>query len=269
MVALFVVGLLCKINFSSIGMWNSYLERRDRPAGLLAGAPQPIRSDEWFLGVPWLLSQVKANPPLPVSNPAIGPDTSALAVGLPTRHWTGVFRPAHWGFYFLNAEYGFSWYWLTRTVVCFAALALLFLELSGGALSLAILGASWVYFSAFTQWWLGSVAELLLYFSSACLALRWLAIASGGWRALGAALLLLLSAVAFAITLYPPFQIPLTFLGLSITPLLLSGALRVQHPSKPARLALFGVSVVTGLSCVALFMLANSEVFKAMEGTVL
>jgi hypothetical protein len=268
MVALFVIGLAGKIHFSSIGMWNSYLEKREKPAGLLAGKPQPIRSDEWFLGVPWLLSQVNANPALPTNNPAVGPDTAALAVGLPTRHWTGLFRPAHWGFYLFDAEHGFSWYWLTRTVVCFAFLALLFLELSRGSIILALTGASWVFFSAFTQWWLASITEMLLYFTSSCLALRWLAIAQDPLRVVAASGLLFVSAVAFAITLYPPFQIPLVYLGLSITPLLLTGALSAKGPSKPFRLALFGGAVVAGLGCVALFLIANSEVFKVMEQTV-
>ncbi|MFO0415647.1 MAG: hypothetical protein ACK5Y6_00025 [Pseudomonadota bacterium] len=268
MVVLFVIGLVGKIHFSSIGMWNEYLDKRERPAGLLAGNPQPIRSDEWFLGVPWLLSQVNSNPSLPTNNPAVGPDTAALAVGLPTRHWTGLFRPAHWGFYLLDAEHGFSWYWLTRTVVCFAFLALLFLELAGGSIILALVGASWVFFSAFTQWWLASIAEMLLYFASACVALRWLAIAGDSLRAVAASVLLLVSAVAFAITLYPPFQIPLVYLGLLITPLLLRGAVSARGPSKPLRLALFGGAVMFGLGCVALFLIANSEVFKVMEQTV-
>ena len=179
-IAALCVCIICiyeKVHFSSVGIWNSHLRRDSQLPGLVSGSPQTIRSDEWMLGVPWLLSQAATNPAWSVSNPSIGAETSALLVGLPTSHWSAIFRPAHWGFYFLDVERGFSWMWMWRSAVVFAAFLLLFLELTGGSWACALEGSIWIFFSGFVQWWLASIAEILSYWALACVALRYIFVA--------------------------------------------------------------------------------------------
>jgi hypothetical protein len=257
-----------KVHFSSVGIWNSYINPKAETAGLVYGTPRAIRSDEWMLGVPWQLSQAATNPAWATENPSVGPGTSALLVGLPTRHWTAIFRPAHWGFYLLDIERGFSWMWMWRSVVVFSALFLLFFELCGGSLVCGLAGAIWIFFAGFTQWWLASVAEILAYFALACVSLRYVCISTRVATVSAAAVALLICAIGFGLCLYPPFQVPLVYLGLALLPFLTRGILTARGPGVWLRLALLGGVPVIGLAVLMAFMIDNSSVVALMEQTV-
>ncbi len=266
-----VLCALCigfKIHFSSVGAWASYMGRSGEVPGLIYGEPKPIRSDEWLLGVPWLLSQAHTNPSWATNNPSVGPDTSALLVGLPTSHWTAFFRPAHWGFYIFDVERGFSWFWMWRTVILFSALVLLLIELNSGLIMGALAGAIWIFFSGFVQWWLASVAEMLAYWTLACVAVRYISVSTSYRQLILWSLALLIMCGGFGLSLYPPFQVPLAYLGLALLPFLTRGLLSSNGPRPLARFASVAVVVSLAMAAVVSFLLDNSEAVSAMAQTV-
>ncbi len=265
---LFVIGVAGKFNLSSVGIWNTYLDRKDTVPGLIAGTPKFIRSDEWQLGVPWLLSQYNSKPQWPTNNPSVGAESSALLVGLPSKHWSAMFRPAHWGFFIFDFERGFSWLWMFRTVVVFAALTLLCTQIGAGSLSIGLAGAIWIFYSSFVQWWLASVAELLAYFSLACLSLRQLFWARGKWDLFVASVLFLLFFVAFALVIYPPFQVPLLYLGVAISPFLRDGMSAPGSRNRARPWICLAVAVTISAGVVMSFLVANSEAVHLMSSTV-
>lgn len=273
-VLLSIIAIAYRLNISSVAAWSWHLKLPVNQSGIVSGEPKAIRSDEWFLGVPWLLSQANHNPRWPTHNRAVGPGTAALLVGLPTDHWSAVFRPAHWGFYlFSDIERGFTWLWLWRSVVPFVALIILFLELTYGSIVLSLSAAAAVYFSGFVQWWLSSVGELLAYWSISCLALRYLFLSKDPFALITSALTLLITSAAFALALYPPFQVPLLYLGVSLTPLLLFKGVSDRAPKKTwreisLRLATLGVVLAAACSVVLLFLVANRETIAVMRQTV-
>ena len=55
--ALFVLCVVCELNGSSIGVWQAYMGGTD--TGTLLGAARPIRSDEWAVSTPMMLSQYR------------------------------------------------------------------------------------------------------------------------------------------------------------------------------------------------------------------
>ncbi len=264
----FVVGVMGRFHFSSLGMWSSYNQVDGSVPGLIAGEPRSIRSDEWLLGTPWLLSQLNSNPPLEAKNISVGAETSALLVGLPVKHWSAVFRPAQWGFFLFSTERGFSWYWMVRSVGCFTALMILLLMLTEEALLLSFAGALWIYFSSFTQWWFASVSELLLYFSLGCITLRLIFTAANPGAMLLAGAAFLISAGGFALTLYPPFQVPLFYLGVALIPLLLRGVSLYRSSRLWYQLATLGAASLMVLCAVVLFLRDNAQAVALMENTV-
>lgn len=264
---LFVFCVAYRIHFSSVAAWNSYLQGRVSFSELLSGSPRMIRSDEWMLGLPWLFSQAYTNPPWSIDNPSVGPATSALLVGLPTSHWSALLRPSHWGFYLLDFERGFSWLWMWRSVVPCVALMVLLLELTGGSLACALAGTAWIFFSGFVQWWLASVAELIAYWTIACVSLRYVFIARSRELVLAAATSLLVAAGGFGLSLYPPFQVPLAYLGVALLPFLLRGCLRAQGPSIWFRVALLGISVTLGIGALVAFLGDNTAAIATMKNT--
>lgn len=266
-----IVSVVCiyeKVHFSSVGVWASHLRPRAAIPGAIYGTPRAIRSDEWLLGVPWQLSQGATNPPWATNNPSVGPGTAALLVGLPTRHWTAVFRPAHWGFYLLDLERGFSWMWIWRSVVLFSALLILFLELCPGSFACSLAGAFWIFFAAFTQWWLASVAEMLAYFALACVSLRYVCIGAGVLTVVTASAGLLLTAVGFGLCLYPPFQVPLVYLGVALLPFLMQGMLAAPGPSVWLRVGLLGAVPLAAVAVLMVFIVDNAAVVELMAQTV-
>jgi hypothetical protein len=157
---------------------------------------------------------------------------------------------------------------MTRTVACFAALTLLFLVLTEASLTLSVAGAMWIYFSAFTQWWFASVSELLLYFSVACVALRLIFVASRLAVTLLAGGAFFIAAGGFALTLYPPFQVPLLYLGVCLLPLLLRGVRPSHTPRLWCRVLVLTVSSFLTVIVVAFFLRDNAEAVALMENTV-
>lgn len=265
---LFLIGVAGKFNFSSVGIWNTYLDRKESVPGLIAGTPKFIRSDEWQLGVPWLLSQYNSKPQWPTNNPSVGAESSALLVGLPTKHWSAIFRPAHWGFFLFDFERGFSWLWMFRSVVVFAALTLLCAQIGAGSLLVGLAGAIWIFYSAFVQWWLASVAELLAYFSLACLSLRYLFLARSKCELFIASGLFVLFSVAFALVIYPPYQVPLLYLGCAILPFLLEGVRSSDCRFRSLPWICVAVAVTISAGVVVSFLAANGEAVHLMSHTV-
>jgi hypothetical protein len=265
---IFVICVATKIHFSSVGIWNSYLQRDQAVPGLLYGSPKAIRSDEWMLGAPWLLSQAHTNPAWSPDNPSVGPDTSALLVGLPTSHWSAIFRPSHWGFYLLDTERGFSWLWMWRSVVLCVALMVLVLELTGGSYACALAATAWIFFSGFVQWWLSSVGEMLTYWTLACISLRALFRSQSSAGVLTAAVVMLVAGAGFGLALYPPFQVPLAYLGLALVPLLLKDCANRGGPRLSTRLLLLAAVTVVGAASLVLFIKDNSVAVATMGNTV-
>ena len=119
---LFLLCVALRINGSSSSFWYFKLGELDEAKGLIAGSPKPTRSDEWMVWTPAILSQLNHRPPLPVTNPSLGAGAAPLLMSIPVRHYSMLFRPQLWGFFFLDAEHGFRVVlerqnlWITRFV---------------------------------------------------------------------------------------------------------------------------------------------------------
>lgn len=268
-VLVFILGVCGKLHFSSIGMWDHYVKGSlAKPSGLIFGEPRSIRSDEWLVHASWTLAQVNSVPPLAVENPSIGAESSVLIVGMPARHWSTIFRPTTWGYHLLSMEYAFSWQWMMVSVGLLGCLYLLFIRLTNGSAPLALAGALWVYYSSFMQWWFAGLSTLLLLFSGACVSFSYLWTARDHRRLLFAAIAFWYWAVSFALSLYPPFQIVLAFLGVALLPLLSSYKGETSPLSWQIRGTALAVSTILAGVVVLLFVRDNLDVFSVMTNTV-
>ena len=265
----FTLGLVFKINFSSIALWDSYLGGKNPvQQGILFGTPKGIRSDEWMLGVPWVMSQVNSNPAFSKHNPAVGADTASLLVGLPTDHWSAIFRPALWGYYFLDLERGFSWHWMMRTFGLLVALTVFFRFALSCSMLVSLTGAGWIYFSGFNQWWLASVSEIIFSFLLTCIGFAAVFRSNSIIKVALSSELLLLGIVGFGLTLYPPFQVPLFYLGLCLIPFLLPKNINSQAVSNIVRISILSSTAILSAGLLFLFLLDNKETVSLMQSTV-
>lgn len=213
---LFLVGIVFRLNGSSVFTWNGILRDPSSANGLLLGAPEEVRSDEWLVWTPAAMWQYEHN--FPAENPSLGAGKAPFLYSLPVKHYTACFRPQLYGFFLFSFERGYAWYWNVKVFGLLASAFLLFWTLTRNSL-LSLFGALWLFFSNYTQWWFSCPPMLPDMLSSWSLAMvaaislletrRWLV-------RLCATVGLVVAAVNFSLCLYPPFQLPLAYLWLLV-----------------------------------------------------
>jgi len=219
LLAAFVILTAFKINGSSVGMWSAILTEEKTLNSLLYALPRDVRSDEWLVWTPSLLAQAKHRPSFPVENPALGAARSPMLMNLPTRHYSTLFRPQLWGYFLFDIDHGYAWHWNAKIFGLLAAMFVLIRKLSEGRFWPALLGTLWIFCSSYTQWWFSSLPMLPEMLASWACAL-WCVMTLGDQPprklAIPITLGLILAAVNFSLCMYPPYQIPLFYLGAAI-----------------------------------------------------
>ena len=98
-----------KINGSSVGVYD-YLLGGDYSSNAIVGEPRTVRSDEWVVNTPFIISQIQNNEPLLNKDIASGQDMS-LVIDVPYKDWSILFRPQNLIFFTLPIEYAFAFKW--------------------------------------------------------------------------------------------------------------------------------------------------------------
>jgi len=212
--ALFVLLTLAKIHPVSVAMWNQLIPDGSSPKrGLISGEPRQIRMDDYAVSTPWLLSQV--NNGLPDQNETIGGEKAPVLVA-PAKHFSQLFKPQNWGFFLLDAERGYAWTYSFFIVFALLGASFMFLLLTRNNFWLSVFGGVWLLLSSGTQSWVYGPAVMIGAVGFIFVAAMYL-LYSTRWQSI------LISAVAlawlmmvYALILYPPYQVPLSYVLLAI-----------------------------------------------------
>ena len=219
LVLLLVLATAFKIHGSSVGMWDRSFPDRGPNAGVLLGKPKLIRIDEWAVMTPAMVSQAESRPAFSAESSRWGPGRAPLIMNLPVRHWSTLVRPQYWGFFVLDLERAFAFYWNMKAFLLVGGIFLLLMLVTGSDFGVSLLGAAWVFFSGFMQWWYSTPAMLPEMVGSAALALvagHYLALSPSRWAIAVSALVFTLFLLDAVLSLYPPFQVPLFYLGIAV-----------------------------------------------------
>lgn len=139
------------INGTSSGVMHGRVYDGRDPQ-LIAGTPEPIRSDEWYVGTSWSIAQVQQG--LPERNHTMpGGMDAALPHDLPRADWSVAFRPQLWGYLFLDVDRGMAWKWWAPALAMLAAAFCFLITLLPRRPILAAAITVAFYFSPFFQWW--------------------------------------------------------------------------------------------------------------------
>ena len=224
---LFYLGAsVAKLNGSSTALWLGLADGRDPAAEVIIGKPRDIRSDEWLVHTPWIWSQAEQQPSFPVINKNIGNGVAPLLTNLPARHWSMLFRPQMWGFFFLDRERAFAFNWNFKWFALLLSGFLFLRIIARGNNLLALSGTLLLLFTNYVQWFFSTptcMPEMISMLFFALWAVHTMRAAESRWAIGGAGLVLLVSIEQFALCSYPRFQIPLAYLALA---LLLGGCCR-------------------------------------------
>lgn len=216
----FISVFILKINFSSFEAYKSFLPNnfQHQASEIKFGDYRGIRSDEWGVLTPLQLSQQANN--YNVKTNFLGEDiaVSAISGGIPTKDASILGKPFLWGYILFGNDIGFSWYYVSKLILLLVfSYKLLYIITKNRNIS--ILGSFIIAFSPGIQWWLTTnaqftenvicleiiVVSLYRVFSNTSKKIKYLN-----------SLLLLMGMIGFTFVLYPPFQIPLFYLGISL-----------------------------------------------------
>lgn len=177
--------------------------------GLVAGTPREIRSDEYALRTPNALSSVEQGLPTTAWIGLAEIDQAVAAGGGPTLDWGTLFKPQDWGYVLLGGSRGLAviW-WSSFAFSLWGAFALFGVLTRRPVLSAGLAVAA--TFTPYSGWWFAP-SLTLGYAALAAAALL------GAWlvrrRSVAVALAVAagLIGAAFALTLYPPWQVSLVW----------------------------------------------------------
>jgi hypothetical protein len=185
-------------------MYHKYFYGDRKDHNLILGQPRAIRSDEWLVYTPKLISSIKNN--FSPANQNMGLGENFVAQGFPVKHWRVIFHPNQWFFFFLPLEQAFSAYWWFLSVLMILGVYFLFLILTKN-IFISIFSSIIFFFTPFNQWWtytlslfLGYGSFILIFF---ILILKEKKIFKRIFYLFGITYFLL----CFAFIQYPPFQV--------------------------------------------------------------
>lgn len=217
-VIVFFIFVINKIHFSSISMIDNYIQPNNRTefSTPIWGTARPIRSDEWLVGTPNILSSQYSPDAYGRYNYIMrGTKTENMASRTYISFAT-LANPLFFGYIF-GPEYGISIHWCGTLLITFMVLLEIMYIISKGNRLLSVTGACLVTFSPFYQWWsygpvwiVGGIGTIvcLYYYIQSNIYIKKI------FFALGISVFF----SQFVVNLYPPWQVPsgYLFLGLAI-----------------------------------------------------
>lgn len=207
---LLLFGIVCVslgLNGTSSGeMYGRLYAGTD--SSLLAGHPEKIRSDEWYVNTSWSIAQVQQG--LPDRNQTMpGGMDAALPHDLPRADWSVILRPHLWGYLFLDVGHATAFKWWIGALAFIAAAFCFLVTLLPRRPILSASIAVGFYFSPFFHWWFQTVIFWPLAWALVTMtAILW-AMRDKSWGsrwAWGAVIAFLTPVMAMGI--YAPFIIP-------------------------------------------------------------
>src|ERR1041384_3383680 len=201
------------LNGSSSGQVLAWSDGAAPSCGVVLGKTKFVRSDEWIMHTPWLLSQAKQLHPFSSRNPSVGGKHSPLVCNLPVAHWSLFFRPEFWPFFSgLSPESAFSFFWNFKWWSLLCGSYALLLIVTRGASLLSAAGALILFWTATVQWWFSTptlMPDMLGLWCFALVAAHGAIVHEARWARVFLSTTSACCALGFFFCCYPPFQIPL------------------------------------------------------------
>ena len=267
-VAIFLLFVLFKWHYVSLPMWNTLLpDGSPTTRGLVAGTPKRIRMDDYAVGAPWILSNALNGYPL--ENEAIG-GLKAPMLTVPVKHPVAFFKIGSWGMFLPDIDRAYAWMYDTSPFVLLVGAFLFFLLVTQNDYWLSLTGALTLLLSSGTVRWSFIPANMIGYSCAAFVATVYLLYERKPLKIALSALLLVWLVCAYALILYPPYQLPMAYLfGLALVGYVINNRHSI-FPLKSVFLKiglLAGAAVLAGL-ILAPFFLDIQETLKAVTSTV-
>lgn len=214
---LFIIIVLGKFHCTSIGEWNDIIQTNyDYSSRVLISTPKSIRSDEWLVNTPIMLSQnlVKFS----INNNLIRaiPTNIYLLSTATINDLIEIARPLSLGF-FINSEYGLSIWWFGRLFCLFFTSFELLMILTEKNKKISLFGTLLISGSSVVQWFFASyITEILIGGQLALICLNQLLNEKNKLKKILWSVLMAIGFLDYCLILYPAHQIPFGYIYLVI-----------------------------------------------------
>lgn len=267
------------ISGSSIGIYNDILYgQNSEDTNLVLGDQREIRSDEWMVTTQATIAQKENGFARFNQNYGNGTDMSVIS-DVPYAEWSTLFKPQNFSFFIMPLENAFAFKWWFLIVSLALATYALCLYLIKKRIIIAIMVSIVSTCSPFIFWWYQSGTILCFTYVILILLLSMSIIdhtpikifkknISNTHALIGKTVVLSYLLTAFALLLYPPFQIPLVI----VSAFFLLGYLINSCRGKPKKyivkiLLPFACAIVaTGIIC-GTFVATRMDTIHAIGNT--
>ena len=266
-VILVLLATAFRISGSSVGVYDYVID--DEPGdGLLSGQPRTVRSDEWAVNTPFVLSQTENGFASFDDNIGSGQDM-AVVLDVPYADWSVIFRPQNLPFFVLPAEFAFALKWWSLAALLLLAVYFFVLLIYPKRYLMASLISAGFFLSPFIQWWYQSITLLPIAYSLIAVVIAYRLTISENLRAkLIYAGVLAYVLCCFVLIMYPAFQISAALVAAALFIAVVAGRDRFSWLWRRQNLLLYtGILLVVGL-VVGSFILQHRDVISTIQSTV-
>lgn len=215
---IFIFCVVFKLHGSSISVYNKMFENTSEynSEENILGNGRDIRSDEWVVHTPYYMSQTYNNFEKDSYMMSLEGQDMIVGYNAPVLDITILGKPFTWGYVLLGNEYGLSWYWCMKLILLVLVCFELCMIVTRKNKAISVLGAFLIAFSPLVQWWFVPHIVDVLFWGMAILVLAYHFFTQEKWKRTLCMILLPLSAVTFALALFPSLQVPIAFVDVAL-----------------------------------------------------
>ena len=211
-----VVLVLLDLNGSSIGLWNTFLGK-DGNKDVILGKSRGIRSDEYIVNTMMAFSQYENNFGF-TSNLLRGSDSTNMFIvyGQPVKDIAILFRIFLLGYLVFSPSRGLSFFWWSRMIALFLATFEFMMLITKKNKKVSFIATMLITFSPTIHWWfaVNYLVEMIVFAETAIVLLDKYLKENLYWKRLIYSLIIMLCAGNYAMSLYPAWLIPITYVFL-------------------------------------------------------
>ena len=212
-ILLIIIFTLFKIHNSSIRMWDEKIGEKELNHSFQLFEPKPIRSDEYFVLTPFILSQSYNHFNKENLNLAHGNATIATVYNIPSNFILSPLLPFNYGFLLSNdIERAYSFRLNLITFGLFLSTFILLFILTKGSTMLSFIGGLWLLYSSPAQWWFYVYPMQIICINSIFISIITLLHTKKFLYTFISCIIILIFSFQFVYILYPPTQITLGYL---------------------------------------------------------
>lgn len=255
----------------SFPVWHDFIDQTPR-SEVIVGTCNLIRSDDYLVVLPQMLSQRAHFPPFPIINTLIGDGDCNMLVNysMPVRSFYTLFRPQTWGF-FVSSDLGLSFFWAFNAFGLWLVCLLLFYRVTEKNLVVSVAGATFLLYAPFYQHWSLNACPNTIFGITVVLSVYGLWSTRGLPRTIVYALLLFWSVTAFLLHFsFLPYQITIGyFIVFAALGLIMRDWKRVPPASdaRGMRWVLLGIALSGACGIVACFIHQNWDAIEIVRNS--